>query len=1498
MLLSIFILSTSLSAQCPMLCNADYNISLDENCEDEITADDVGNPSNCPDADSFEVKVYDASGDLIPDATVNVSHVGSVITYELNALDADGVVINSCWGNMLVEDKMPPTIECPDGPIEVTCGDSETYLPTVMDNCGNADLTWTDLVVTVNDCNSNLPENVIKRIERRYVATDSYGTVSDPCFITIDVIIPDEEVVGPDNYLYLEDSALQCDGNWPKLPNGNPDPVGALGTGVPTFDGTPLYPNGSADCGIIATYEDTNIPFSNPNSALCVKKIMRQWTVYSWTCLEEAPDTSFVQMLEIVDEDGPTMGPIEPMLASTSGHDCEAEVPLFVPTATDNCNEVDRITVSNLDGNMLVQDLQPGATFTFSEGIHRIIYRAYDSCGNFTADSTYVLVRDNTPPVPICDENTTVALTNDGMAWVKAEVFDDGSYDECALGTMVVKRMENNCGDCTNFSIPNHDYLGEYNGKYYFLSERAVAFNEAIKWAEALEGKLAMPRTTSALNWIKTQVYTDASVDSLVFLGIGRDDYQSNLEYVDGATVGYPYQQYPLSNSLTNIKDRIMRLVEFDANAYFSPYFSGILLGSKERIRGYNRFRVATTPAYLFEVPGYEQEIIRRNSDDPTTLGTYKAKYVLEITDPCGFASHVKYCCADEGADDLMVSLRVIDAAGNFNDCMVNVDVQNKIPYTLTCPDDMTVNCDFTYDLDDLASTFGTATVTGNCEDRVADELTPFVNINECGTGYILRRFRLGSQTCQQRINFEAIAPFNEQNIKWPGDVYVNSCGDPTSDAFFPENLPVGKQRPTFGDVACSLVGSNYRDEVYRINNPTEDACFKILRYWTVADWCQRNDDGTFRSWTHIQIIKVRDNSKPVITGDFSNPNLCTYDPNCANGYVELIANGEDSQCTDVLKWTYLIDVNNDGSFDSGLGGSGNGNTINASDYYPIGTHKIRFVFEDKCGNQEVQDQVFTINNCKTPTPYLIDGLVMPLMPVDTDSDGTPDAGMATVWATDFDKGSNHVCGYEVYLSFDPVVRDASGALVLNNRRDYDCTDLGVNDVVIYAAIDADNDQGEVIQSFATTTIFIQNNSEDICDGMVVPESGISGRITTSNEESVKNVEVALEGSEFAHQMTTTEGTYVFPDMPQGGAYVVNPQKDDDVTNGVTTIDIVMIQRHILNKSNIDNVYDLIAADVNNDGVINPLDLLELRKVILRVKPGFANNTSWRFIDKAYEFVNAEDPFSVELPEVYEIDMLGDDMAIDFTAIKVGDINNSVDLNFTGDNADIRNQEVTVLHADNVEYNAGQSISVPVVATEGMDLAAAQFTVSFDASSMNYAGIASDKLTVSDNNVGTAYAGRGLITFSYDNVEGADIQEGDVLFTLDFDAVTSGELVDNISINSDITEAELLSGDRVSTVSLKVGSTVNVAGEFVLNQNTPNPFSQTTEISFELPETTYGSLSIVDVTGKVVKVINRDFNKGLNTVMINRNDLNSAGIFYYTVKAGEYTATKKMVLID
>ena len=84
---------------------------------------------------------------------------------------------------------------------------------------------------------------------------------------------------------------------------------------------------------------------------------------------------------------------------------------------------------------------------------------------------------------------------------------------------------------------------------------------------------------------------------------------------------------------------------------------------------------------------------------------------------------------------------------------------------------------------------------------------------------------------------------------------------------------------------------------------------------------------------------------------------------------------------------------------------------------------------------------------------------------------------------------------------------------------------------------------------------------------------------------------------------------------------------------------------------------------------------------------------------------------------------------------------------------------------------------------------------------------------------------------------------------------------------------------------------------YSLSQNHPNPFNPTTEISYSIPRETFVELKVYDLLGKeVASLVNKEKPAGNYKVSFNAGYL-SSGIYFYTLRAGKYIETKKMILL-
>jgi hypothetical protein len=902
-------------------------------------------------------------------------------------------------------------------------------------------------------------------------------------------------------------------------------------------------------------------------------------------------------------------------------------------------------------------------------------------------------------------------------------------------------------------------------------------------------------------------------------------------------------------------------------------------------------------------------------SYDGCCLNTFA---VRKMVDNCAdnhndleFGPSVYFCCEDIGAP-AMVVFRAYDCNGNFNDCMVSVTVNDKQkPIVVSCPSNQRTNCDFyandlELQLGNLAGNaaaqsqlldqyFGAPEFIDNCDFTV--NRTFSANIDQCLEGTITRSWTAvdpsgnASTACSQTVFVDHVSDWV---IEFPADLTVN-CGTTVPDFGEPE---------IFSET-CELVGVSYVDQVFTV---VTDACYKIERKWTVINWCVvgaeidqevveaseqamnldldgdgDKDSRTFRdSWTvsnkpaaaqanvsvgpdtdtdsdpwdgyitYNQVIKVNDTVDPVFTNGCQIPDVCIEDNSCAATVI--LPQPAITECSPSVTFT----VN------SALG-SGFGPFINVGP----GVYSVTYTAKDNCNNQTACTATVTVKDCKKPTPYCVNGLVVEL--------GLP--GTLVLSTSSFNAGSYDNCTPQSNLKYSFSANTNATTLTVG------CDELGQNVVQLWVTDAAGN------QDYCETFVEVQDNM-NVCDPSGNPL--ISGLIHTEDDENVSDVDVQLSGAAQSSFMTTNAGTFNF-NVVAGNDYTVTPVKDNDPLNGVTTFDLVLITKHILGAQLLDSPYKIIAADANKSNSVTTFDLVQLRKLILFIDTTFPNNTSWRFVESGYVFPDPTNPWSAMIPEVANInDIAANQTAVDFVAVKVGDVNGSAQTNFAATGDDRNATGSLVFNVDEAALNAGDVYTVDFKAGD-FDVFGYQFTLNFDASVLEFVQV--NSAVARAENFGLTMLDKGVITTSW-NDNDTRLAKDEVVFSLVFKANANVMLSDVLSVNSRYTAAEAYKRNgELLDVQLAFNG-VQAAGNFALYQNTPNPFSVNTVVGFNLPAACTATLTITDVSGKVVKMITGDYAKGYNEIRLERRELPSSGILYYQLDTPSDSATKMMLLMD
>ncbi len=1356
----------------------------------------------------------------------------------------------------------------------------------LMDACSDVTISYTDQTAP-QDCASGL----LSIISRRWTAKDASGNTAT-CIQPIYLLRPTlADVQLPPNYDYIDKPGFGCTETYPT-------PAWIESQGLQGFPHIYGLPNSTSS--VSWQYNDIIIKICDGSY-----NIKRNWTIID-ACTSQSID--FMQFIQVRDNVAPSIACPANVTVTTDPFSCCGTVDLPNVIVSDGCSRINSVsaeittidpytqnilnvyqlagTVTSFPGNNLsLPDTLAvfGNTGCLPIGTHTVVYTATDDCGNTGTCSFSLKVCDFSPPVAACDEHTVVGIGPDdpkdcylpspngcefaGVTWVKAHTFDDGSYDNCNSIKFTIRRVAP-YSDCIKALNPDNGHPDCFDGDPDVLSEYDVA---------TMEG------------------------DSIKF--------------------------YCCEVGTTQMV--ILRVYQLDPDGHISLYPDG-------------------TPI--------------------------------------------------------------------FNECQVEVAVQDKLKPVCDPPLNVTVSCE---NFDPSLWAYGKPNIYDNCcldSTKVYQGqkgLTHSANYSQfdttCNRGTITRTFRAfdchgGSSQCTQRIT---VTYDQDYYIKFPDDKIISVCD---GSGTYGEPVFYGKD--------CELLGVTYQDQVFTV---VPDACFKIERTWKIINWCTYQPNapcvivpnpnpnsnqtstlnlpgpivsaaGTPAPWAptvvkltptdqsptnfstywkadancyeYKQIIKVIDTNAPIVVCPPSPVEFCDYSTNDKNlwnesywwdavhethdlceGPADLNISATDlcSGANLTIRYLLFMDLDNNGTMEtvvsstnvpdpgtvqfnnastqnfsggttrvfdernvpanqkyrfaletsvSGTNMTGyvRWNTVQSPSTFvqpelPYGTHKIKWIISDGCGNETVCEYTFVVKDCKAPSVVCVNGLSVNIMPT----------GMVMVFGSDFLLHANDNCTPDDQLEF-AIRRSANGTTFPVGATGLPITqltftcgdDIGNQPVELWARDKAGN------ADFCETIISIQDNMNN-CTSSSNTMATVAGSLKTESGEGLEDCDVEISGQDPAgptfnyFSMTDGSGAFQFANnVPMYANYTLTPTKDDNPLNGVSTYDLVLISKHILGLQPFDTPYKTIAADANNSGSVTTFDVVELRKLILGIYSELPNNTSWRFVDKNFVFPSPANPFQSAFPETKSVSGLqANQTTDDFMAIKVGDVNNTAMANSLM-TTDDRSAGTLLFDVEDRNVKAGEEF--PVVFTAAEKVTGYQFTLNYN--DLEIADIIPGSDMKAENFA--LFPEANAITTSWNGTEQPE-------FTVKFRAKRSGKLSEMISVSSRITKAEAYSfteekQDVAFRFNSQHGATITGVG-FELYQNQPNPFINKTVIGFHLPEAERATLNVYDENGRLLYTQTGDFAKGYNTVALDKNDMKTTGLLYYSLETARESATRKMILL-
>jgi len=481
------------------------------------------------------------------------------------------------------------------------------------------------------------------------------------------------------------------------------------------------------------------------------------------------------------------------------------------------------------------------------------------------------------------------------------------------------------------------------------------------------------------------------------------------------------------------------------------------------------------------------------------------------------------------------------------------------------------------------------------------------------------------------------------------------------------------KNEFTWKENACDLIAISYKDKSY-YSDITSDNCFKIYRTATFINWCMLPNqfhceqadpmeyarilprlggkEQTFRfekmpvdnqlytnttrnldqiplssfipvktascageqtfAWQYTQIISVTDDIPPTIIKnnqkDFNlRPSDCkaniSFSFTCKDDCSNTIFKGKKVQIRTRQTGQLIKEyVDFPGIFKTDTC------QLSLGDFSE-GQYIASITLSDACGNATTDTLSFSVND-KTIVPFIcVQQLSTPLVLSNLN------LPTAIIQYSDFlqDKMLNNLdCSGLLHfylvrdtfpLSFRPLYQSEENKYITLNCNDYN---QPLTALRLYQVDSKGN----------TTYCKVYVKLEDKFSLCKAENISISGKITLSPGHNYSGFRIKLAGTNELTTSTNNEGDFKLDGVKPNTAYTLQISKESQYLAGISTYDLLLINRHILGIRPLISKYSFVAADVNNSGSITTLDMVLLKKMILQIEKIFPNNTNWHFFDK------------------------------------------------------------------------------------------------------------------------------------------------------------------------------------------------------------------------------------------------------------------------------------------
>jgi Secretion system C-terminal sorting domain/Dockerin type I domain len=388
--------------------------------------------------------------------------------------------------------------------------------------------------------------------------------------------------------------------------------------------------------------------------------------------------------------------------------------------------------------------------------------------------------------------------------------------------------------------------------------------------------------------------------------------------------------------------------------------------------------------------------------------------------------------------------------------------------------------------------------------------------------------------------------------------------------------------------------------------------------------------------------------------------------------------------------------------------------------------------------------------------------------------------------------------------------------------------------------------------------------------------------------------------------------------------------------NGVSTWDVVLINRHILQTQLLTSGYRQIAADVNRSGTITAFDLVDIKRLILGIpfNPAMSDESRfnirtgpWLFVPEYIPLLNNfhVNPFTLDVNGDNTIDnfinyispvgaapfintpytiLNGTNGVNGFDGTKAGDVSGNSNPNLTGEDC---NQFMAMLPPPSVSAGTDEIIQIEILANQFTDIEA--FQMGFKVSYEHFELISIDNKNLTGfsqfNNTGTTYLDQNKLSVLWYHEQGlkTTLSNGTPLFSITLKAKQPITSFNNIFyLHNDVLPSALYNSNGcienvvlAASAAIQQRSTTSEPVDFNRVDVYPNPFSDNLIVGLSSIEKGSGIIEVTDLVGRMIDQQEITFSDGYERINLLNSQHYPKGLLFIRVRTNQHDFSTRIM---